>query len=262
MGQYEKIGLRKLGIFISDFITWVRLYGLKTAFYISCKFILKRKDGYILKPSFVRFPLKLRDNYSDKAIFLQVFFEKQYLLFGKDFPKPQTIIDGGANIGMASIYFSMLFPDAEIAAIEPDTDNFELLIENTSSYKRIKCFKNAIWHTDEELYIKNPEMHAAEFIVEKAAEKSESALKGVTINEIIKRNNWQSADIVKLDIEGAERELFALGDNSWLKDIKLLIIELHDRYKDGCTRAFFNAISEYKYEAYFHHENIFIFLNN
>lgn len=259
MGVYEKIGLRNIGIKVSEFITWTRNYGAKDAFYINRK-LFSNKNEYTIKPSFVNYPLQLRGNYSDKAIFMQVFMEKQYALYGKDFPRAKTIIDGGANIGMASIYFSMMFPDAAVVAIEPDDKNFKLLETNTSSYKNIKCFKNAIWHTTEELHIKNPEMHAAEFMVEKS-DDTNSSLKGISIDEIIKLNSWQQADIVKLDIEGAEKEVFSLGKNDWLNKTKLLIIELHDRYKKGCTKAFFEAINKYDYEAYFHHENIFIFLN-
>lgn len=261
MGNYEKLGLRTIGILIIEFLTWTRIYGISTAAYLSIKLFFRKKQGYVIKPAFLKHPVKLRNNYSDKAIFLQVFLERQYHLFDRPLPGAATIIDGGANVGLASIYFSNLFPNARIAAVEPDLENFELLKLNVVKYKNVNCLKNAIWHRREELSIKNPDSLAAGFIVEKSGDdKSRAVFEGITIDQIIQLNNWPNADIVKLDIEGAEREVFSFGDNSWIANTKLIIIELHDNYKEGCTKSFFNALQSHDYSAFFHHENIFVFI--
>ena len=90
----------------------------------------KKNSLFYAKASFLKKPFVLRDNKSDKPIFFQVFYEKQYDLYGIDFPDAKKIIDGGANIGCASVYFSLRFPNAEILAIEPEKNNFELLKKN------------------------------------------------------------------------------------------------------------------------------------
>ena len=56
------------------------------------------------------------------------------VLDGKEYDfavdRPSVIIDAGANIGLASIWFASKFPEARILAIEPEKSNYELLVRN------------------------------------------------------------------------------------------------------------------------------------
>lgn len=259
MGKFEKIGFRKLGLRVIENINWIRLYGLKDGFKLFLSTLSTKGSNFFAKSSFLKTPFELRDNKSDKAIFYQVFYEKQYDLYEANFPVAKKIIDGGANIGCASVYFSLLFPDAKIIAIEPEANNFELLKKNTEPYKNIECIQAAIWDKDEKLSLTNPGGGAAEFMFDKDKKDEENSVNGITISSIIDKKKWGHVDILKLDIEGAEKDVFSADDLSWLKKVKLLIIELHDRYKPGCTKTVFEALNKYDYDAYFHHENIFIF---
>ncbi len=257
-GSFEKLGFRNLGLRLIESINWIRLYGVKNGFQLFNSTLTKKNKLFHARASFLKQPFILRDNNSDKPIFFQVFYEKQYELYGIDFPDATKIIDGGANIGCSSVYFFIRFPKAEICAIEPEKDNFLILEKNTAAYKNIKCMQVGIWNRNENLSLINPKAGAAEFMFENSLINNE-IIKGVTIQSILDSQNWDSVDIIKLDIEGAEKEVFSSGDLSWLKKVKLLIIELHDRYKKNCTKTFFEAISSFEYDAYFHHENIFIF---
>lgn len=44
--------------------------------------------------------------------------------------EPQIIIDAGAHIGLATLYFKKMYPQAKVIAIEPHPQNFELLEKN------------------------------------------------------------------------------------------------------------------------------------
>lgn len=261
MGIYERSGLRKLGLNVVEWLNWIRIYKLKTGTKIFGN-LLKRKNGYFqVNASMFEAPVYLRDNASDVFIFKQVFYEKQYDLYDREMPAALAIIDAGANIGMASVYFSLKFPHAKVVAIEPEKCNFEVLVKNTSHYKNIKPMNNALWDKNELLHISNPSSLAAGFIVEGTKEEKSEVLQGVTLGKIMEENHWEGIDILKMDIEGAEREVFSADDLEWLKKVKLLIVETHDRFKPGTTKALFKAIEPYDYTAYFHHENIFIFFN-
>jgi FkbM family methyltransferase len=258
MGLYEKIGLRNFGIEVINIINSIRLYGLNDGVKLFYSMLAKKNSTYQAKASFLKQPFTLRDNKSDRPIFYQVFYEKQYDLYGIDFPDATRIIDGGANIGCASVYFSIRFPKAEILAIEPEKDNFSLLKRNSEPYRNIDCIQAGIWDKNEKLSITNPTGGAAEYMFENNPARDDM-VNGMTLHSLLDFKNWDSVDIIKLDIEGAEKEVFSAEDLSWLKKVKLLIIELHDRYKKGCTKTVFEALHKFEYDAHFHHENIFIF---
>lgn len=258
MGIYQKIGLRNIGIEVTNAINSIRLYGLNDGLKLFYSTFSKKNSKYFAKASFLKQPFELRDNESDKAIFFQVFYEKQYDLYGIEFPDAKKIIDGGANIGCASVYFSLRFPKAQILAIEPEKDNFSLLEKNTEPYKSITCLQAGIWNKNEKLSITNPEVGAAEFMFGNNI-INDDPVNGMTIQSLLDLQQWDEVDILKVDIEGAEKEVFSAPDLSWLKKVKLLIIELHDRYKKDCTKTVFEALRAFDYDAHFHHENIFIF---
>lgn len=255
MGVYKKIGARKLALNTIDVITWIRLYGFKNGTALA-RSLAKTHGGYykVQSPLF-KAPIWLRDNFSDKAIFHQVFSQRQYYIDALPAIKAERIIDAGANIGLASIFFSNMFPSAEIIAIEPQTDNFDLLKKNLEPYDKVECVHAALWYQQEKITIKNPDSLAASYMVQ--ADQT-STIDGITIQSLLEDRKWEKVDILKMDIEGAEKEIFS-APTDWLKQVRLLIIELHDNYNPGATKAFFKAIEAYEYRAHFFDENIFIF---
>ena len=73
--------------------------------------------------------------------------------------------------------------------------------------------------------------------------------------------NMPHIDVLKLDIEGSEKEVFEENFEKWLPLTKVLIIELHDEMKKGCSRAVFNAMNKFDFSFDTKGENI-IFTNN
>jgi hypothetical protein len=59
-----------------------------------------------------------------------------------------------------------------------------------------------------------------------------------------------------MDIEGAEKEVFETNYRDWLPKVKTMVVELHDRYKEGCSKTFFKTMSEYDCSSRIRHENI------
>ena len=47
-------------------------------------------------------------------------------------------------------------------------------------------------------------------------------------------------DVLKIGIEGAEKEVFEMSAR-WIEKIGVVMAELHDDLKLGCRRAFFEA---------------------
>jgi FkbM family methyltransferase len=196
----------------------------------------------------VKYPISLRYNTSDINVFYQVFYHIYYSFnYDTYLPKVRTIIDGGANIGLTSVYFKNLFPDASIIAIEPETSNYEALRKNTEKYNNINCIKAGVWNKSVPLKVTDKyEYGNWGFVVEEVANEEESNVKGISIPDILEMYNLDEIDILKLDIEGSELEVFQ-ENYDWLDKVNILIVEPHDFMRSGTSKSLFKAIINYDF---------------
>jgi FkbM family methyltransferase len=165
--------------------------------------------------------------------------------------EPKTIIDAGANIGMTSIFFALKYPSAQIVAIEPEKRNFELLCENLRPYERVSPMRAAIWSESEDVNIVDPGLGDWGFQTRPGnndrATQSTEKVRGLTIDAVMDEFGFERVDILKMDIEGAEKEVFE-NAGAWLDKVGVLIVELHDGEKVGCSRSFYNATNGFDKE--------------
>lgn len=201
-------------------------------------------------------PLIVRKNTSDPHIFRQIFVQRDH-----SFPidiKPKLIIDAGAYVGYSSLYFSSKYPQAKIIAIEPENSNFEILEKNTKKIANIKRVKAGLWHKEGFLKIVNAGLGHWGFMTKEATGLGNCDVKAITVNILLKESGFDKIDILKLDIEGAEKELFSKNYKSWLDKVNILIIELHDRMKKGCAKSFYSAINGYSWKKFKRGANIIL----
>lgn len=201
----------------------------------------------------------LRPNTTDYYTFDQVFLRDQYNIKLPFVPK--TIIDAGANIGLAAVYFAHKFSNASIIAIEPSSANFNVIEKNIANYSQIKAHCMGLWNKDAYLEIIDTSLNENAFMVQETIADNPNALKAISIKSILVSNNWQTIDILKLDIEGSEKEVFDVDYESWLPKTKALIIELHDNMRLGASKSVFAAISKYNFSTTISDENL-VFINN
>jgi len=189
----------------------------------------------------LNYPISLRAGGPDYFTFHQIFVNLQYQ---HGLPiDPSFIIDAGANIGLAAILFAKQYPKAQIFSIEPDGENFRILVDNTAPYPNVRCFKAAVWPTESPLEIANPDAdNPAAYTVRAADPASRGPLPGLTPFSLLRLANRERIDIFKIDIEGAELELFSNDCDQWLSRTTLLLVELHDAQRPGCGEAFFRSI--------------------
>lgn len=183
----------------------------------------------------------LRPNTSDRDVFKQIFIDNQYQYLTTDIT-PKIIIDCGAYVGFSSIYFALKFKNAHIIAIEPDENNYSLLEKNTSFCNRIAPMQTAIWPYNTALkIIKGQYRDGKEWTtqVRECNINENKDIDSVSINYLLDKYSYSSIDILKIDIERAEIELFKNNYQDWILKVKQLIIELHD---DECTQVFFSAM--------------------
>jgi FkbM family methyltransferase len=190
-------------------------------------------------------PLHLRVGASDGTIFEQIFVERQYDLdFGR---RPATIVDAGANIGLASVFYANKFPEAKIIAIEPDADNFRMLEMNTAPYSHVTPVKAAVWNVDGQMGIDDPGWGTAGFRISEISH-IRGEVPAITIETVMKEHAIDYIDLLKIDVEGAEKEIFE-SDARWIDKVGVIVIELHDRFKAGCSRSVYLATQDFHSEV-------------
>ena len=196
-------------------------------------------------------PIFLRVHSTDIDAYDDVFLKNEYKIhFIK---KPEVIIDAGGNIGLTAIYFANQFPDAKIYSIEPEKSNFELLKKNTVFYRQIIPVQAALWFENKEVNVvdtgkgswafkttnNSGSMHKPETFVQ--------SVRAVTIGKIMADFGLEKIDLLKMDIEGAEKEIFE-HSSRWIHNINCLIVELHEQMKPGCLRSFYNGTNGFDSE--------------
>lgn len=166
---------------------------------------------------------------------------------------PAVIIDGGANIGASSIYFAKRFPAARIIAVEPEATNYALLLRNTQRYANITCVNAAIWGSEGVRDISNRMTGHWGYTVsetQKPSAPTGQAIQCLTISNLMDQFGIPKIDLLKLDIEGGEKDVLQ-NASGWIGSVDTLTVELHDRICPGCTEAFRSATSDFsKFESH------------
>jgi FkbM family methyltransferase len=204
-------------------------------------------------------PFSMRNNPFDYATFEEVILNETYnipLSF-----QPKYIIDGGGNIGLSACFFATKYPSAAVISIEPDKDNYKMLQLNCGHYSNIHTQQCGIWKNNTHLKIENADAGNNAFTVTETEEATGETIQAVTILHLMEKYNMPYIDILKLDIEGSEKEVFEENFDTWLPKTKVLIIELHDEMKKGSSSAVFNAVNQFNFSFSIKGENI-IFTNN
>lgn len=202
----------------------------------------------------MKYELYLRPMTSDLYVFEQIFVFQEYDIQFKG--NPRFIIDGGANIGLSSIFFAQRYPEAKIVAIEPDETNFQILKKNTTNYSNISNVQAGIWYKTEDLCIRDDGHGKWLLMVEKKGNSNKENIQSITIKQLLENSEYDKIDILKIDIEGTEKYLFSNSYKEWLGLTNMLIIELHDRLVPGCSDVFYKAIKGYGFNQSKKGENL------
>jgi FkbM family methyltransferase len=197
----------------------------------------------------------IRKGTTDIEVFEAIFVRRTY-----HFPvdiKPKLIIDGGAYVGYSSLYFSLKYPQAKIIAVEPEDSNFEVLEKNTRNVPNIRRIKAGLWYKNAPLKIRDFGAGHWSFRTEEAEETEEFGLQGITVSSLLEDSGFDRIDVLKLDIEGAEKEIFGRDCEPWLRKVNILAAEIHD----GCKPLVDSALRKGKWKEYINND-VFVFVNS
>lgn len=185
----------------------------------------------------------LRPGTTDQNVYDQVFTDHEYEDI--DFGTPEFIIDAGAHIGMSTIFFATRFPKATVVAVEPESSNYRLLCRNVVKCGNVKPVQAGLWGRSGKLRIQDPEAETWGFRV--AEDEQQGEIDALSIPDLMKLFGRTSIDVLKIDIEGAEIEV--LNESPpWLSSVRMLLVELHDRFRPGCSKALEKALHGFAYD--------------
>ncbi len=205
-------------------------------------------------------PIHLRSKSSDITSFREIFFRKEYDIEMPANFIPRVIVDAGANVGYTSIFFAKKYSGAKIFSLEPEEENFKTLKLNVGNYGQITPLQLALWSSKGIIEIMDQGYGNRGFtIADFDVSHSRSSIPCTTVPDLVQDYQLANIDILKMDIEGSEKEVFSSDCDKWLPLTKCLIVELHDRMKAGCSRSVFKAISNYNFEFSLRGENLIFF---
>jgi hypothetical protein len=98
--------------------------------------------------------------------------------------------------------------------------------------------------------ITNPYKASNSFVIKEVAENENYDVSSVAISDLQEKFHFSEIDILKIDIEGAEKEVFEKNYESWLPKVKILFIETHDRMKPNCSYTVMNTLNKFNFILY------------
>lgn len=168
------------------------------------------------------------------------------------------IIDAGANVGFAALWFSKFYPQATIVCVEPDPENFKALQINISGLKNVSARNAAIGANPGFVDLKKVGLSWAC----ETARSETGTVPILTIDEIIASVPKATPFIVKVDIEGFEEDLFS-ENLAWLDETCTVFIEPHDWMKPHgrSSRMFQQAFGQRSFGMFIRGEHV-IYVND
>lgn len=134
----------------------------------------------------------------------------------------KTIVDVGANTGIATVYFKHNFPNAKIISVEPTEENTKFFKQNIAGLQDIHLIEQPIWSEKRKLGVQDNWSTAGQSYNNSVEGKFES----VTMPELMEAYSIKNIDLLKIDIEGGEGALLT-ENNSWLKNVQNIYVEIH-----------------------------------
>jgi FkbM family methyltransferase len=190
----------------------------------------------------------LRPGTTDSAVLAQVVAKDEYgFLSTLKLPTPDSILDAGANCGIATVLFAHFFPLAKIISVEASSANFEALNRNIEHLHRVRSVNAAIWDSRGNVSVNFGSRQGREWdnVVSSAnmsAPAEINEILAVSISDMLHTFSLSKFDFLKIDIEGSEKRVFSADTKPWLSAASFIAVEIHDDLQAGATRAVFDAV--------------------
>jgi FkbM family methyltransferase len=173
-------------------------------------------------------PSYLRLGSTDWFVAEEVFLRDVYAVVRGAAPADtRTIVDLGANVGLTLALWHSWWPQARMVAVEPDDDNLRVLARNVSPFvAQVQTVRACAVGAAREVQLDRHAGQAAYRLVA-GGQAAGDSLPGRTVADILQTHAIDELDLLKCDIEGAEREVFS-ACAAWIGRVRCMVVEVHD----------------------------------
>ena len=178
------------------------------------------------KVSFQGYDFDIPDALSFVWQYKEIFVDRAYEF--KSSRNAAIILDCGANVGLSALFFRIHYPEAKIIAFEADPDIAAYLIDNLkrNDIRNVNVIAKAVWINDNDLEFGSEGADGGSI---HTSGGKKVTIKATRLKDVI--DGYESIDMLKMDIEGAEREV--LDDCSQvLGKVKNIFVEYHDYFEN------------------------------
>jgi FkbM family methyltransferase len=241
--------LAGIKLIVSQTWTELRRYGPASAFFFLAANMLRKSGNtrqtiHRLSLRGLEHPLHLREGRSDPYFFGQIFLDQEFGPIRE--LDVANVVDLGANAGFASVWFLNTFPHAKVVSIEANPLNHPSLEANLQPYgDRAIVVKGGVWPRQTPLALVHGRDEGDASVREALPTDNPSSLvEGWDIPALMARGGFTQVDLLKIDIEGTEVELFLKNPDCWLSCVRNLTVELHG---PGSSAALERALASYTF---------------
>ena len=137
------------------------------------------------------------------------------------------ILDLGANVGIASVFFNKKYPKSKIVGIEPNESNVRKARDNLDNFPRTDILHAAVSDVDGEIELYDPGLGNNAYRTFGEPLEAAGRVQAMSISSLLRQYKSLRPFLVKIDVEGFESVIFQ-GDASWIDEFEVIALEIHD----------------------------------
>ncbi|MFO0830261.1 MAG: FkbM family methyltransferase [Phycisphaerales bacterium] len=175
---------------------------------------------------------------SDLSVLYELERQHEYDGAVREFSDPgavRCVVDMGANVGMSLRFWLRAFPRARVVGVEPDTGNVEMCRRNLAltpgGVERTDLVQACVGGQRRTVSL---DRRRGAWGYRMSEGLGSEQIPVITVEDVLARAEGD-VDLLKMDIEGAEAEVFA-QPAPWLDRVHLLVIEVHAPFDEGRLR--------------------------
>ena len=174
-------------------------------------------------------PVLVRSHSTDISVLRELLLGRTYEAASAALADQPTIIDLGANTGLAARWLQARHPGAKVFCVEPEPENASLLEENLKRGRSAYVVYRACIGKTRRAVRLTSSSGSWGFAMVEVGEADGELVRVIKLDDVLDDVGPPTVDLLKCDIEGAERELFE-DCAAWIRRVRLAVIECHDDF--------------------------------